>query len=742
MKQSLKKVRQFYPPKTKGKAILLGLMIFLFMVFIGVGVLGSFIYSVYKTLPSPKELCNIQPSLVTRVFAADSSLAHEFSIERRFWVSIHKIPQPLQQAVVSIEDRRFYDHWGVDIKRFFGAVIIDVVSRRYAQGASTLTQQLVKNVYFTSRQTIIRKIREILTAVKIESYYTKDEIMELYLNMVYLGAGVYGVEAASQRYFNKDVTQLTLNECATLAGCIQLPERYRPDKKDNNSRTEARRNTVLRAMRKMGYITSEQLRTVSIEPVPSNPQQEISQKAPYFIEMVRQYMEKKYGEDLLYNGGLSIYTTLNLQAQDSTDAAVSLYRDSLQRGTNALFLDSTDVHKKLGISRSFFLDNFDSLYGLHAEEYNQFPDSIKLRIVQVSVVALNVRTGAIEVMTGGRNFQESKFNRAIQALRQPGSAFKAFVYTVALEKGFTPASVVLDQPITLETPEGLWRPENYEKEFYGPVTIREAVKRSINLVAIQVLMDVGVNEVIAYARRSGLEHTLNPVPSLAIGSCEATNLEMTSAYSVYPNFGVQATPYFVEKVLDKNGRVLESSKPEFKQVVSPKIAYLMSSLLSSVVQAGTGAAVYRLGFNRPCAGKTGTTNSYSDAWFVGFTPQKVCGVWTGVDERRSMGRGVTGSKAAIPIWVKTMKELHRKEPVKGFAVPEGIVSERICNKSHKLATSSCPDISSEVFLAETLPDSCDIHGFGVTRKKGETMQRFGSDGPSENMKKNKQKLIF
>ncbi len=731
--------------RTKGKRVFTLFLLILFICSVGAGMGLRFLYHMYQTLPSPKELCNIEPSLVSRVLAADSSLAHEFSIERRFWIPLKEIPADLQHAVIAIEDRRFYEHWGISIKRILGAVVANVIRGKYAQGASTITQQLARNVYLTARQSLIRKVREAMTAVQIESYYTKDEILELYLNMVYLGAGVYGVEAASQRYFSKSARDLTLNECAVLAGCIQLPERYRPDRNKNAKRTLDRRNTVLRAMRKMGFISRDVEKHAGTDTIPANPQEPVSKRAPYFIEYVRQYMESKYGEHKLYNAGLTICTTLDPVAQDSAERAVDYFLDSLQRGTNRLFLDSTKAYQELGISRIYYLNHFDSIYAANKERYKNLPDSLKLRIVQASVVALDVRTGAIRVLIGGRDFSESKFNRAVQARRQPGSAFKPFVYTVAIDSGYTPATVVMDQPITLETPEGPWRPENYEHEFYGPVTIREALKKSINLVAIQVLLDIGAYNVISYARRAGLKHRMNPVPALAIGACEVTNMEMTSAYSIYPNHGNQATPYCIERVYDRNGRLLEEHEPEVKHVLSSSTAYIMTSLMTTVVRAGTGARVGARGFNRPCGGKTGTTNDYSDAWFVGYTPQIACGVWVGVDERRSMGAGVTGSRGAIPMWVSTMKALHRNLPVRGFGQPEGVIAARICNETHKIATRYCSDVSVEILPLSHKMDTCDVHVLKRKLKKHEVMRRFGTNKKRPASKKNgkrKRSLIF
>jgi len=730
---------------TKGKRVFTLVLIIVLACSIGAGMAFRFLYHMYKTLPSPKELCNIEPSLVSCVLAADSSLVHEFSIERRFWIPLKEVPVDLQHAVIAIEDRRFYVHWGISIKRIMGAAVANVIRGKYAQGASTITQQLARNVYLTARQSLIRKVREAMTAVQIESYYTKDEILELYLNMAYLGAGVYGVEAASQRYFSKSARDLTLNECAVLAGCIQLPERYRPDRTKNNKRTTDRRNTVLRALRKMGYISRDVEKLVRTDSIPANPQEPVSKRAPYFIEHVRQYMESNYGEYKLYNGGLTICTTLDPVAQDSAERAVDYFLDSLQRRTNRLFLDSTKAYQNLNITKIHYLNNFDSIYTAHKELYKDLPDSLRLRIVQASIVALSVRTGAIRVLIGGRDFSESKFNRAIQARRQPGSAFKPFVYTVAIDSGYTPATIVMDQPITLETSEGLWRPENYDRKFCGPVTVREALRKSINLVAIQILQDVGAYNVINYARRAGLKHRMNPVPALAIGACEATNIEMTSAYSIYPNYGYQATPYCIERVYDRNGRLLEEHEPETKHVLSSPTAYVMTSLMTTVVRAGTGAQVGARGFNRPCGGKTGTTNDYSDAWFVGYTPQIACGVWVGVDERRSMGAGVTGSRGAIPMWAKTMKALHKNLPVKGFGQPEGVIATRICNQTHKIATRYCSDVVVEILTASHAMDTCDVHVLKRKLKKHEVMKRFGTNKKrpaSKTDKKRKRSLIF
>ncbi|KMQ52944.1 Multimodular transpeptidase-transglycosylase [Chitinispirillum alkaliphilum] len=701
-----------------GRNLIIFLIVICAFVSLGVSGLGWFMYRLYETLPTHNELHSIQQPLVSKVLARDGSLIHEFSIERRYWVSLDEIPIELQEAVIAIEDRKFYDHWGIDLHRIFGAIVVDIMHRRFAQGASTLTQQLARNLYLTSRTSMIRKLREMLTAIKLEQRYTKDELLELYLNQVYLGAGVYGVQAASQHYFGKHVSELGLNESAVIAGIIQLPERFRPDRDVNIERITRRRNVVLSSMVTVGYIDSPTARETMEKPIVAVSTERRTSLGPYFIEMVRRYVANRYGNDLLYNGGLTIHTTLDPVAQDSTEQVVKERAADLQQRLNRMFLDYTGVHTKMNIPRDQFLSSFDSIYAANEEELSAFPDSVRLRKAQISVVSLDVETGEILTLVGGRDFQESRFNRAIQARRQPGSSFKPIVFTAAFDNGFSPASVLLDQPITLTTPEGEWRPENYDRRFRGPITLREAMASSVNMVAIQLYNRIGGNLVINYAREMGFRHRMNPVPSLAIGACEVTPMEITSAYSIFANNGLHAEPYFVSKVVDKDGRILEQATPQVREVLRPETAFLMSDLLKSVVCCGTGASIPGLGFRRPAAGKTGTTNNYSDAWFVGFTPQIATGVWTGVDERRSLGRGVTGTQGAIPVWVSVMRALHRDLPVKDFRAPQGVKRKKLCAESHLLARAGCPESKSEFFLRYAEVDSCGVHG-DVRRRRDE-----------------------
>jgi penicillin-binding protein 1A len=722
-------------PIASGILVSIGILVFF-------GTAGVwFVFRLSQNLPTLTQLENIQQPLASRVFDKDGRLVHEFGIERRSFVPLDSIPENMQNAVVAIEDRKFYHHWGMDIRRLLQAAVIDVVRHGYAQGASTLTQQLARNLYLTAKPSMERKIREAMTAVQLETCYTKQQILELYLNQVCFGGGAWGVEAASEQYFSKHIFELNLNECATLAGIIQTPERFRPDKKENLHRCTVRRNTVLRAMVETRAIGSDLCKAAIAEPITIRPMSESSNTGGYFLEMIRKHISDKYGDEMLYNGGLSIYTTIDLSGQNAAEKASASEIALLQARLNGMFLDFTRSARKHKLSREFFLAHFDSLYDRFSGEYQSLSDSIKLRKAQIAVVALDAKTGGIRTLIGGRNFDESKFNRATMALRQPGSAFKPFVYTAAMEHGFSPASVVLDQPVTLQTPEGEWRPENYDHAFHGPTTIRRAVALSVNMVAIQVIMKIGPQTVVDYARRMGFSHDLQAIPSLAVGACEVTPMEMARAYQIFANQGVAVEPYFIEKIVDKSGKILEQHEPESHEVLSPQTTFLMTSLLKTVVCCGTASDIPAMGFTRPAGGKTGTTNDYSDAWFVGFTPQVVCCVWTGVDERRSLGSGVTGAVAAIPVWVPIMVALHRNLPEMDFDMPEGIKTEQLCDESHLIATDACPSSKPDFFLSDAAVDTCPLHGAGRINRS-EKKDIFGTTASEEKRKEKKKSQLF
>ncbi|MDR3012958.1 MAG: PBP1A family penicillin-binding protein [Chitinispirillales bacterium] len=709
--------------RIRGRWLFILILIIIPVTTTSIAAVGTLLNYLYRTLPIHSQLQNIEQSLVSKVYDMNGELIHEFSVERRFWVPLERIPMDLQNAVIAVEDRKFYNHWGIDIQRNVSALMVNLARGRRAQGASTITQQLARNLYLTPDKSLIRKLREVLTAIHLERHYTKKEILELYLNQAYLGAGAYGVQAAAERYYGKDVSELTLSQCAVIAGIIQLPERHRPDRDANIDRITARRNIVLRSMVIIDAITENAERSAMAEPVAATPRIHRPPQAPYFVEMVRRYVSERYGDNLLYNGGLAIHTTLDLFAQDSTERSVDTQVGILQRRLNGMFLTATRAERVLGVTREAYMENFDSLFALNTEWHSQLHDTLKLRRAQLAVASVDVSTGAIRVIVGGRDFQESRFNRATQARRQAGSAFKPYVYAAALDHGFTPATIVIDQPITLVTDIGEWRPTNYDNTFSGPMSIREALTRSNNLVAIQVFNRIGGQTVVDFTQRMGIRQPLHTNPSLAIGACEVIPLEITSSFGIFANRGVHAEPYFVQKIFDKNGRTLEEAAAQRRTVMSPQNAFLMNSMMSTVVCCGTAASIPRLGFRRPAAGKTGTTNEYSDAWFVGYTPQIATGVWAGIDERRSMGRGATGSFAAIPVWVSAMQALHRDLPVRDFARPEGVTSASVCAQTGTLVRGACPRSRSEFFRVNALPDTCVIHS--ASRAGGSGMDLFG-----------------
>jgi penicillin-binding protein 1A len=660
------------------------------------------------------------------VYDKNGDLIHEFSIERRFWMPLDSFPTHLREAVIAIEDARFYTHWGIDIRRIAGAALQNITSGRYAQGASTITQQLARNAFFSHDKRIIRKIRESLAAIDIERYYTKDEILELYLNMVYMGAGVYGMEAASQQYYSKSASELTLGESALLAGCIQRPEAFRPDKEKNRQRAAARRNTVLASMMRNDYISSEEFGTYRDTEVSANPAERAAGYGPYFVEEIRRRVIRMLGEDRLYHQGISIYTTMCSHAQKAAEKAVSRHLDTLQRIPNRLFINDNRAWELIDVSRDELFDNFDSLYAEHRETFEALHDSLKLRKLQTSVVSLDNSTGAVRVLIGGRDFSESSYNRAVQGGRQPGSAFKPFVYAAAFQNGYTPATIMIDKPITVDTDQGKWRPVNFDRRFHGEVSLEYALKKSLNLVAIELLQSVGTHRVIPLARSMGIEGHLPAVPALAIGVGNVSNIDLTQAYSVFPNLGKRRDPYFIDSIVDNRGKTIYRQEPVEEEVLSDGVASLMIKMLEKVVHEGTAASLGRSDVPRPVAGKTGTTNDNSDAWFVGFSPRYTAGVWVGADQRRSMGRGITGGRGAIPIWKEVMKALHSELPRTSFEISSDVVKRRVCAETGQLAGSYCPETSSTYFLAHTIPDECEEHTGKSRRDSSNIINYFGT----------------
>lgn len=673
-----------------------------------------------RDLPSLEQLENYKPKLASKVYSADMKIIHEYFEEKRSFIPLEEIPDAVIKAVIATEDRRFYDHWGMNLRRFAQAAVINLTTLSFEQGASTLTQQLARQLYLTLEKTITRKIKELITAIQIERTYTKDEILEMYLNHMNFGHGAYGVQSAALKYFGKDARDLTPDESAMLIGLLRAPAHYTP--LNYPERARSRRNVVLGAMREMKFLNEEEYADLVQKPInviDYNTASTAYGLAPYFTEYIRQILWQKYGYNLLTDG-LSIYTTLDSRAQACAERAVQAQLKELQ-------LRMHDVYSK----KKMFMD-------LMGEEFLKDKDVDKLlknkalvdslidakAPVQAALVSIDPRNGHILAWVGGRDFNESKYNRVSQARRQPGSAFKPFVYTVAIDNGYPTTYEVLNQPVVLMLENGeRWSPQNYDLSIGGPTTFREGLRRSLNLVTVRVLQSViqKPSLVVDYARKMGIKSPLQPVDALALGASDVTPLEITSAFGVFANGGVRVEPMAILRVEDNNGNIIEENSPVSQEVLRKETAYIMTDLLKTVVNAGTGAgARSRFNFYRPAGGKTGTTNDFSDAWFIGFTPQIVTGVWTGFDDFRfTLGKGSDGARTALPIWAPYMKCVHDTLglPELDFPMPDGVVRLEICGDSKKLANDFCPSILNEVFEARYAPtERCHQHG-GMSRDR-------------------------
>ena len=594
------------------------------LVFIAIiiGVAAGIVLVHTSNLPEISSLEEYKPSTTTRVFDSNGELLAEFYMENRIPVSLSQVPPHVRQAFIATEDPRFYHHSGIDISGIVRAAFQNLRAGRVVQGGSTITQQLAKQLFLDSEKTLSRKVREALLALQIERRYSKDEILSIYLNQVYLGSGAYGVEAAANRYFGKSVGELTLGEAAVLGGLPAAPNKYSPV--NNLSRCYQRRQHVLQRMMDEGYITRREMEAANAEPITVQPARATDSKAPYFVEYVRQKLEEKYGATELYRGGLNVYTTLDLRMQEMADAAMA-------KGLAAL--DKRHPHKD--------------------------------RHIQGALIAIEPHSGEIKAMVGGSDYKKSVFNRSIQALRQPGSAFKAFVYATAIEKGMTPDDTMVDAPVSYPgaKPGALWSPNDFDNKFEGTVTLRRALADSINVVAVKLLQRVGIQDTISTARKMGLTTPLQPYLPLALGASDVTLLEMTSAYSVFDNGGVYTSPQVIEKVTDREGGVIEDNAPSTHQAISANTAAIMTDMLAGVVKSGTAYEAGRE-LNRPAAGKTGTTSEYDDAWFIGYLPSVVTGVWVGYDDHRPIGNRETGARAALPIWLDFIQSY-----IKEYQVP-------------------------------------------------------------------------
>lgn len=624
---------------------------------VAVGSLAVLLSSVRASLPDLVALYR-PPSQATRVYAANGELIASLYRENRAYVRLQQIPLVLQQAVVAIEDERFYQHRGVDVRGILRAAWRNLTRQAVVEGGSTITQQLARSLFLSPRRTLARKLQEMVLAVEIERRLTKQEILERYLNQVYFGNGAYGVEMAARLFFSKSARDLTLPEAALLAGVIQAPSRYSPF--DNFPVAKRRQEVVLDRMVELGYLTRQHAETAKTTPLrlSSGPRNAglVGVRAPYFVSYILPFLVERYGEEAVYSGGLQVHTTLDPRLQ-------ALAQQVVTRGV--------EEARRAG-----------------------------LRVTQGALVAVEPRTGRILAMVGGVDFQRSQFNRAWQARRQPGSAFKPFIYTAALERGVSPDRVLVDAPVEYRIAGwGYWRPKNYDGTYWGPLSLRTALEHSRNIPAVRMLAELGPQTVVDTARRMGIRSPLQPNLSLALGTSEVTPLEMAAAFATLAAGGVYAEPLAVTKVLDSKGRLLDEFHPRRQLALRPEIAYLMTDLLRGVILRGTGRAA---DVGRPAAGKTGTTDDYRNAWFVGYTPQLSVAVWVGNDDNSPTNRVVGGSVPAR-LWARFVKRALAGTPPADFPVPEGIVRLPVCVEY--ASDGTCTRQGWRAVLAGHLPSS-------------------------------------
>jgi penicillin-binding protein 1A len=731
--------------------------------FVLVGVLaagtGGVLWYVWSSnLPLISSLREYNPPIITEIYSSDGEVIGRFWDEKRIVISLAEVPRHLIHAFIAAEDARFYEHEGVDIPSIARAFFKNLIARKIEQGGSTITQQVTKSLLLKNpEKTYRRKVREATLSLQIEKAFPKERILYLYLNQIYLGHGAYGVEAAARTYFGKRASEINLAESAMLAGMTQAPSKY--SLLSHFNRAKARQKYVLQRMREEGYITPEQEQEafkadISVSQDAENP----FYTAPYFTEQIRRYLEEKYGRELLYGGGLRVYTTVDVAMQQAAQEALmkgllELDKREGYRGPIKHLTPEEAQAFKLEAQARFEEDPpeaGDVLQGLVEEVNNkksqvtvslgkargilplsemkwarkpdpevpyyatgvkrpgdvlQAGDVVLLRIqetaaapnpwqvsleqtpaVQGAVYCMESQNGRVRAMVGGRDFKVSQFNRAVQARRQPGSAFKPIIYAAALDWGMNPATIILDAPYvsTMNPEEEIWRPKNYKEKFYGPTLFRSAIIYSRNVITVKILKQIGVPYAIAYANRMGIESDLSPDLSLALGSSGLSLEEITKAYLVFANGGKRVAPIYINKIEDRNGRIIEENHAFLEESISEETAAVMTDLLKAVIQEGTGWRAKAL--KRPAAGKTGTTNDLRDAWFIGFTPRLVAGVWVGYDDRRPMGKGETGSRAASPIWLYFMSEVLKDEPVEDFQTPEGVVFAKIDAKTGLLAS--------------------------------------------------------
>ena len=733
----------------------------LFALAIVAGAVAGVLLAFENDLPQVSSLEQFEPNIITRIYAADGTLIGDFAIEKRVIVGFKDIPPVLRNAVVAVEDADFWKHLGINLWRIPGAAISNFRSGRRSQGSSTLTMQLSRVLFLTPEKTYERKVKEAILAFQIEKNFTKEEIFTLYCNQVYFGNGNYGVEAASQALYSKSIKDLTLSEAALIAGLPQNPSRLSP--LESPERAVQRRNHVIQRMLEEKYVSQEEASRAQAEPLNLHPRKEPPSTAPYFIEEVRKYLEREYGSQQIYQGGLQVHTTLDPVMQEAATRAVrnGLRRlDRKARGfvptplsileegkfPSRIHLEEWDRPIRQGdVVRGVVLASDRTLAVVQFGDYRArvgpedvawtrraVSDALPVGAVapflivslteegdgkeakvtldqepklEGALLAMEPRTGAVKAMVGGYDFERSKFNRATQAFRQTGSAFKPIVYSAALERaGYTPATIIVDSPISFPSEPGkIWSPHNYDYKFLGPIPLRYAIEQSRNIPAIKTLQTVGIETGVEYARKLGLTGELPSYLPIALGAGEATLQEMTAAFATFANQGLRMKPMYVTRITDRDGNVIEEARPQGTDAIRADTAYIMTSLLRGVAERGTAARARKL--KRPIGGKTGTTDDFTDGWFIGFEPSLAAGVWVGFDEKKeSLGRGQDGGRTALPIWMEFWAEAMTDKPIEEYSIPGNIVFVPVDGYGQP-GPAGTPGVRMEAFVAGTEPRS-------------------------------------
>ncbi len=723
----------------------------LLLLAIALGAAAGLLFVYSSDLPAVHALEDYRPNVVTELYSDDGTAIGSFALQRRILLTYEQLPPVLIDAVTSAEDQHFFEHWGVDLPRALQAAWRNLLRGHISEGASTLTMQLAGRLFLDrSDRSFRRKAQEVLLAIQIERHYTKQQIMAMYCNQIYLSHGEYGMEAASEFYFGKSVGKLTLAEAATLAGIIRGPS-YSPVL--HASRALARRNTVLELMAREGKISEQQAREAAATPLGLHVQYPRNDLAPYFFEEIRKYLESTYGTEAVHERGLRVFTTLDVKMQESANRAVrdglhaydrrhgwrgklqNIFRDHLGTLQSyddddwhhtiktgdyvsglVLSVDNTAAIAKIGQYRAVIgaadfawtgRKNPSQLFQVgdvgmfHIREMDGATVKVDVEqhpVAQAALVAIDNASGEVKTMVGGYSFDESKFNRATQAYRQVGSSFKVYVYADALEQGLSPFDTVVDAPLTILSGGQDYTPHNYDDKFEGTITLRRALDGSRNIPAVKLADRLGIQNVVQMAKRFGITSSLPPYLPLALGAADMRLIEHTSAFTVFPNDGIRIEPHLIRKVTAYDGALLEEARPAVRDVLSPETAHEMTAMLEDAVAHGTGIKALSLG--RPVGGKTGTTNDFTDAWFMGFTPTLTAGVWVGNDDKQiSLGKKETGAMVALPIWIEFMQGALAGTPVQDFA---NVISLDKQAGSH-VVTVDTPDLAPTEPSEQGLP---------------------------------------